>query len=275
MTTTTMMSLVALMALAACGGKAGEGSEPGQCTDGADNDENGKFDCDDPGCAAGPDCKSTGDSGEPDTSGEGDADVDADTDTDTDADADGDTDTDTDADADGDTDADADADSDADADADSDADADADCAANTIVGTIGGTAATYNNWAYEETSFGAMLVGTSDTSGATPCDLAAGAATYTGTKIQIMIEGTPASGDTVTLYQAASFMPAPSTLAEVLLETGTGSLNKALADGSAFSIDLYTLNSELGLSSFEANFSDGSKIASGSIYSCYCSILVP
>jgi hypothetical protein len=30
-----------------------EGSEPGDCTDGADNDMDGDFDCDDSGCAGG------------------------------------------------------------------------------------------------------------------------------------------------------------------------------------------------------------------------------
>ena len=33
-----------------------EGDEPGECTDGADNDQDGLFDCNDPGCAGSPDC---------------------------------------------------------------------------------------------------------------------------------------------------------------------------------------------------------------------------
>ena len=33
-----------------------EGDEPGECSDGADNDGNGLFDCDDPGCVDSPDC---------------------------------------------------------------------------------------------------------------------------------------------------------------------------------------------------------------------------
>ena len=33
-----------------------EGDEPGECTDRADNDRDGKFDCDDEGCAGSPDC---------------------------------------------------------------------------------------------------------------------------------------------------------------------------------------------------------------------------
>jgi len=33
-----------------------EGSEPGDCTDGADNDADSLYDCDDPGCAADPEC---------------------------------------------------------------------------------------------------------------------------------------------------------------------------------------------------------------------------
>ena len=33
-----------------------EGDEPGECSDGADNDQDGLFDCDDPNCAGSPDC---------------------------------------------------------------------------------------------------------------------------------------------------------------------------------------------------------------------------
>jgi len=79
--------LLSLMILA-CRGP--EGTEVGDCADGADNDGDGLFDCDDDGCAGAPDC-----------GGEGDADTDADSDTDADADGDSDADTDTDADTDG------------------------------------------------------------------------------------------------------------------------------------------------------------------------------
>ncbi len=86
-----------------------EGSFPGECEDGEDNDRDGKVDCQDADCAGAAACES-------------DTDTDAEGDTDTDSDADADTD----ADADSDADADADSDADADADADSDADADTD-----------------------------------------------------------------------------------------------------------------------------------------------------
>ena len=33
-----------------------EGDDPGECSDGADNDKDGLFDCADPGCAGAPDC---------------------------------------------------------------------------------------------------------------------------------------------------------------------------------------------------------------------------
>ena len=67
-------SLAGLMLmLASCGGGADpEGSVPGGCTDGADNDGNSLFDCDDPSCFAAPACD----------------DVDTDTDTDTDTEQD-------------------------------------------------------------------------------------------------------------------------------------------------------------------------------------------
>ena len=56
--------LLALLAtcLLACGdvtvlpGEEIEGDEPGECTDRADNDADGDFDCDDDGCAGSPDC---------------------------------------------------------------------------------------------------------------------------------------------------------------------------------------------------------------------------
>jgi hypothetical protein len=46
----------------------GEGSQPGDCSDALDNDNDGSFDCDDPGCAASPAC--TGD--DDDSSGDDD-----------------------------------------------------------------------------------------------------------------------------------------------------------------------------------------------------------
>jgi hypothetical protein len=69
-----------------------EGTEPGDCSDGADNDADGQFDCDDPGCSGAPDCE------EADTDVDADMDTDVDTDTDTDVDTDTDTDTDVDTD---------------------------------------------------------------------------------------------------------------------------------------------------------------------------------
>lgn len=62
-----------------------EGAEPGDCTDRADNDEDGLFDCDDDGCLGSPDCA---DSGDADTDADADSDTDSDADTDTDSDAD-------------------------------------------------------------------------------------------------------------------------------------------------------------------------------------------
>ena len=70
--------------------EAYEGDDPGECDDGADNDRDGFFDCDDNDCQNSPIC--TGGDADTDT----DTDGDVDTDTDTDADADADTDADTD-----------------------------------------------------------------------------------------------------------------------------------------------------------------------------------
>lgn len=46
---------LSFLALTACG-TAAEGQNPGECADGADNDGNGAFDCDDGGCSGSPDC---------------------------------------------------------------------------------------------------------------------------------------------------------------------------------------------------------------------------
>jgi len=59
----TLWPLLALSALlgplallASCQHNAGEGTGPGECSDGADNDSDGQFDCNDPGCSAAPAC---------------------------------------------------------------------------------------------------------------------------------------------------------------------------------------------------------------------------
>jgi hypothetical protein len=88
-----LLAALSLSVLSSCGDKddtgvAYEGDQPGECSDDADNDRDGFFDCEDPGCAGASNCQEA--------------------DTDTDSDADGDTDADTDADADADTDSDTD-----------------------------------------------------------------------------------------------------------------------------------------------------------------------
>jgi len=56
--------MVMVWALGACSGgyevvdgAPAEGDDPGECTDGTDNDGNGDTDCDDAGCASSPDCE--------------------------------------------------------------------------------------------------------------------------------------------------------------------------------------------------------------------------
>lgn len=77
-----------LLLLAACSSPPPEevryeGDDAGECSDGADNDRDGGFDCDDSDCALSPDC-----SDEADTDTDTDTDSDTDTDTDTDTDVD-------------------------------------------------------------------------------------------------------------------------------------------------------------------------------------------
>lgn len=71
-----------------------EGTHPGECTDGADNDDDDLFDCNDPDCFGSPDCiEADGDSDsdvDTDVDGDGDSDTDGDADSDSDGDADGD-----------------------------------------------------------------------------------------------------------------------------------------------------------------------------------------
>ena len=65
MRTTPSLLLLTLLLPACGGGKATEGQNAGECTDGADNDADGAFDCDDSDCAGAPDCG--GDTGGDDT----------------------------------------------------------------------------------------------------------------------------------------------------------------------------------------------------------------
>lgn len=88
-----LVLLAAMALLMSCGDKddtgrtTWEGKNAGECADGADNDGDGLYDCNDPDCSGAPDCEA-----------EGDTDTDSDTDSDTDTDADSDTDTDADTD---------------------------------------------------------------------------------------------------------------------------------------------------------------------------------
>ena len=79
--------LVLAMALSGC--SLEEGRSAGDCSDEADNDGDGLFDCSDDGCTTSPACD------ESDTEIDADTDADTDADSDTDSDADADTDTDT------------------------------------------------------------------------------------------------------------------------------------------------------------------------------------
>ncbi len=53
--------LIVTLRLLLGGGTNYVGDEPNECSDGADNDRDGLFDCDDPGCAASPDCDGVAD----------------------------------------------------------------------------------------------------------------------------------------------------------------------------------------------------------------------
>lgn len=71
-----------------------EGDDAGECSDGADNDQDGLFDCDDDGCSGSPDCNEdtdAQDTGDTDTDETGDTDTDETGDTDTDETGDTDT----------------------------------------------------------------------------------------------------------------------------------------------------------------------------------------
>jgi len=91
----SVLFALAPLSLVSCGEKVDtalehEGDDAGECSDDADNDRDGLFDCDDPDCAGASSC-SEGDTAT-DSDSDSDTDSDADTDADTDADADADTD---------------------------------------------------------------------------------------------------------------------------------------------------------------------------------------
>ena len=73
-----------------------EGDAAGECDNGADDDRDGFFDCDDNGCMGSSVC--AGSESDADTDADSDSDSDSDSDTDTDSDSDSDTDSDTDTD---------------------------------------------------------------------------------------------------------------------------------------------------------------------------------
>jgi hypothetical protein len=73
---TRRLGTLALVLLAGCPGPSRiEGTEPGDCTDGADNDADGAFDCDDTGCTGAPACRAELDAGAADAGAELDAPV--------------------------------------------------------------------------------------------------------------------------------------------------------------------------------------------------------
>jgi len=55
-----LLTAAATLVLCSCQAAPYEGSQPGDCTDGADNDADGNYDCLDDGCLAAPDCTDTG-----------------------------------------------------------------------------------------------------------------------------------------------------------------------------------------------------------------------
>ncbi|MEE2828415.1 MAG: hypothetical protein VX498_04435, partial [Myxococcota bacterium] len=71
-TVLSLFSLICVLTLAAaCGDEPPapadwEGQEPGECTDGADNDGDGAYDCLDSDCAGSPDCQGDDDDAAPD-----------------------------------------------------------------------------------------------------------------------------------------------------------------------------------------------------------------
>ena len=67
---TLMLTLFAAMTLGAC--SEVEGDDPGECSDDADNDRDGLFDCDDPDCAGADACDGDDDTGDDDVTGDDD-----------------------------------------------------------------------------------------------------------------------------------------------------------------------------------------------------------
>jgi len=88
-----VLLLAVLLVMAGCESQRGEGSQPQDCSDGNDNDGDGRVDCEDSGCTGAPDCSTTSDDDDSSADSDGDDDTMGDDDTAGDDDTTGDDDT--------------------------------------------------------------------------------------------------------------------------------------------------------------------------------------
>ena len=73
----SLLFFAVVLSAGSCSSQRGEGSEPQDCSDGNDNDGDGRVDCADSGCIGAPDCASgDDDTGDDDTGGEDEGDAD-------------------------------------------------------------------------------------------------------------------------------------------------------------------------------------------------------
>jgi len=230
--------MMAMLVVAGCGDKddAVEGQGVGDCTDGADNDADGLFDCQDDGCAASPDCAEE----------EADADTDSDTDSDTDADT----------------------------DADTDSDTDVDCDSNSLaIALADGSTATIESVAWAETNFGWRLQGFEQSSSGA-CDLVTDT-TYSGFRLDLSADGTWSSGDDCDIIDTSGAVdtsePPPVGANLELADSSSGSAYGGT--GGQFTIDTYSNGSDLELSSFDADLDDGGSMTASALLACYCTDL--
>ncbi|MFT5679711.1 MAG: hypothetical protein ACI8RZ_000616 [Myxococcota bacterium] len=239
-----MRMLISLL-LIGCGSQ--EGTEAGDCSDGADNDGDALFDCADDGCTGSPDCDDGGEEADADTDADSDADTDADSDTDTDADADADT--------------------DADADADTDTDADADCDSVSFTGEVNGRSFAFDSFAWEQTGYGANVIGI-QSDGTAACTQLLDTGTTGLTFVQIKMEGNLSGTNTFVTIDSSK----PGD--DRVLGSVSGDKFAAGATGGSITIDAMNKNADAELSNVSMMFEnlDGDSLGSvdGDITACYC-----
>ncbi|HCH63114.1 MAG TPA: hypothetical protein DFR83_09935, partial [Deltaproteobacteria bacterium] len=142
---------------------------------------------------------------------------------------------------------------------------------STVSATIGGTSYTFDSFAWEDVSYGAIILGYETSSGGGACDYGLGNSTYGGTySMRIVIEDPAAAqGDTLDIGVPAGPTPPPATISAISIIESGFTIAASSASGSA-SLDSYASGSDIEVGSVSITYDDGST-ASGGFEACFCS----